>query len=123
MLYCPGPGWVLHALGVVQSPWNMLSGVRFSCTTKSCPKKAAYGFVDNSTGSVQPYLDIVNAYGWGNYMFQTNQGPSYPAHQFLYGATSAPSTDDDHSGIFVAENTPKGAGGPDAPPRRPRSCH
>ena len=38
-------------------------------------------------------------------MFQTNQGPSYPAHQFLFGATSAPSADDDHNGIFVAENT------------------
>ncbi len=77
---------------------------------QKCPKKAAYGFVDNSTGSVQPYLDIVNAYGWGNYMFQTNQGPSYPAHQFLYGATSAPSTDDDHSGIFSAENGTGGTG-------------
>jgi hypothetical protein len=33
MLYCPGLGWVLHALRVVQSPWNRLSGVRFSCTT------------------------------------------------------------------------------------------
>ena len=50
--------------------------------------KAAYGFVDPS--EVQPYLDIVHAYGWGNYMFQTNQGASYPAHQFLFGATSAP---------------------------------
>jgi phospholipase C len=53
---------------------------------------------------VQPYLDLVKAYGWGNYFFQTNQGPSYPAHQFLFGATSAPSAEDDHKGIFVAEN-------------------
>jgi hypothetical protein len=27
MLYCRGLGWVLHAIGVVQSPWNRLSGV------------------------------------------------------------------------------------------------
>jgi hypothetical protein len=38
-------------------------------------------------------------------MFQTNQGPSFPAHQFLFVATSAPSANDDHNGIFAAENT------------------
>ena len=78
-----------------------------ACTAKSqpCPTRAAFGYVDNSTGAVQPYLDLVKAYGWGNYMFQTNQGPSFPAHQFLFGATSAPSAEDDHNGIFAAENT------------------
>ena len=76
--------------------------------TQPCPTKAAFGFVDNSTGAVQPYLDIVKAYGWGNYMFQTNQGPSFPAHQFLFGATSAPSAADDHNGNFAAENTANG---------------
>jgi phospholipase C len=70
---------------------------------QACPQKAAFGYVDNSTGAVQPYLDLVNAYGWGNYMFQTNQGNSYGAHQFLFGATSAPSAEDDHSGIFALE--------------------
>ena len=74
-----------------------------------CPAKAAYGYVDNSTGAVQPYLDIVQSYGWANYMFQTNQGPSYPAHQFLFGATSAPSAHDDHHGIFVAANAGRAA--------------
>ena len=38
-------------------------------------------------------------------MFQTNQGASFPAHQYLFGATSAPSATDDHNGIFAAENT------------------
>jgi phospholipase C len=69
-----------------------------------CPTKPEFGYVDNSAGSVQPYLDLVKAYGWGNYMFQTNQGQSFPAHQFLFGATSAPSADDDHDGIFAADN-------------------
>jgi len=35
--------------------------------TQPCPKKPAYGFVDNSTGALQPYLDLVQYYGWGNY--------------------------------------------------------
>jgi phospholipase C len=76
------------------------------CLAKSqpCPRKPAFGYIDNSNGAVQPYLDLVKAYGWGNYMFQTNQGPSFPAHQFVFGASSAPSAEDDHNGIFVAEN-------------------
>jgi phospholipase C len=80
------------------------------CDHGTCPKKVAYEYIDNSTGSIQPYLDLVAAYGWGNYMFQTNQGPSYPAHQFLFGATSAPSALEDHSGIFVVGNNLPGQG-------------
>jgi phospholipase C len=38
-------------------------------------------------------------------MFQTNQGPSFPAHQFIFGGTSAPNAGDDHMAIFASENT------------------
>jgi phospholipase C len=87
------------------------------CTPRSmqCPAKPEFGYIDNSTGAVQPYLDLVKAYGWGNYMFQTNQGPSFPAHQYLFGATSAPSAVDDQNGIFAAGNTPKSVAGCAAP--------
>ncbi len=37
-----------------------------------------------------PYFDIAAKYGFANYFFQTNQGPSEPAHDFLFGGTSAP---------------------------------
>jgi hypothetical protein len=37
-------------------------------------------------------------------MFQTNQGPSFPAHQFIFGGTSAPSAADDAAGIYASEN-------------------
>src|SRR5207249_3227178 len=83
------------------------ANVHCNSHTQPCPPKAAFGYVDNSDNSVQPYLDLVQSYGWGNYMFQTNQGPSFPAHQFLFGATSAPSADDDHAGTFASENTGK----------------
>ncbi len=55
---------------------------------------------------VQPYFDIATAYGFANYMFQTNEGPSYPAHQFLFSGTSAPTAPPNAD--FVAEN---GSGG------------
>lgn len=70
----------------------------------TCPATPEYMYVDNSTGLLDPYLDLATQYGWANYMFQTNQGPSFPAHQFLFGGTSAPSAADDAIGTFAAEN-------------------
>ncbi|HXM63138.1 MAG TPA: alkaline phosphatase family protein [Terriglobales bacterium] len=68
---------------------------RTNCGTPPCALAgyehcAQYTFVDNSTGVLQPLLEIAQQYGFANYMFQTNQGPSYPAHQFLLSGTSAP---------------------------------
>jgi phospholipase C len=51
----------------------------------TCP---SYSYVQKS--DVQPYFDIATAYGFANYMFQSNQGPSLEAHQFLFTGTSAP---------------------------------
>ena len=59
------------------------------------PSNPMYQYVDNSATTlppheVQPYFDIATQFGFANYMFQTNQGPSFPAHQFLFSGTSAP---------------------------------
>jgi phospholipase C len=66
--------------------------------------------VTNANGSkggvLDPYITLATTYGWANHMFQTNQGPSYPAHQFIFGATSAPTAEDDAGGVFVSENGP-----------------
>ena len=73
------------------------------------PSNPQFKYVDNSTGEIQPYFDIATQYGWANYMFQTNQGGSYPAHQFIFSGTSAPSTNSD---LFAAENPTKLPGQP-----------
>ena len=70
----------------------------------TCLPHPQYRYVDNSGGIMDPYLHMVKQYGWANYMFETNQGPSYPAHQFLFGGTSAPSAADDAAGTFASEN-------------------
>ena len=70
----------------------------------NCPSQPQFRYVDNSSGTITPYIQMVQQYGWANYMFQTNQGPSFPAHQFLFGATSAPSAADDAAGIFIYSN-------------------
>jgi phospholipase C len=70
--------------------------------TMGIPNKP-YTYVVQSV--VQPYLDMANNYGWANYMFQTNEGPSYPAHQFLFGGTSAPVWPTQmYANYFVADN-------------------
>lgn len=70
----------------------------------TCPTTPQFKFVDNSTGILDPYLELATQYGWANYMFQTNQGPSFPAHQFIFGGTSAPDAIKDAVGVFAAEN-------------------
>jgi phospholipase C len=82
------------------------------CTNKGIGQFLSYQFVDNSTGIITPYLQLASDYGWANMMFQTNQGPSYPAHQFLFGGTSALSAAEDALGTFVSEN-PANASGTD----------
>jgi hypothetical protein len=92
---------------------RMDGAARIACNAArgtTCPTNPQFKFVDNSTGILNPYLILATEYGWANHMFQTNQGPSFPAHQFIFGGTSAPSQLDDANGIFAAENmTPAGA--------------
>lgn len=60
---------------------------------------------DGSAGHLlDPYLTFAETYGWANFMYQTNQGPSYPAHQFLFSGTSALSATDDSNATFISEN-------------------
>jgi Phosphoesterase family len=62
------------------------------------------------TSDVGPYFSIATTYGFANYMFQTNEGPSFPAHQFLFTGTSAPVAPNDPNGYywdFVRDNPPQ----------------
>jgi phospholipase C len=69
--------------------------------------KCSFEYVKPS--DVAPYITMAQQYGWANFMFQTNQGPSTPAHQFIFAGTSAPSASADNSATFLAEN-PSGLG-------------
>ena len=91
----------------LNTPCKMDGAARVACYG-TCPSKPQYRYIDNSAGVLNPYLDIATQYGFANYMFQTNQGPSFPAHLYLFGGTSAPNADDDAQGIFASENTPGG---------------
>jgi phospholipase C len=73
---------------------------------KDCPPAAPqFKYVDNSSGILDPYFQLAQQYTFGDRMFQTNQGPSFPAHQFIISGTSAPSPPgQEFSDSFVAEN-------------------
>jgi len=68
----------------------------------------AYAYV---ASGVDPYWQMAAEYGFANYMFQTNQGASFPARQMLMSGTSAPS---DTSDLFVSDNAISGRVGCEA---------
>jgi phospholipase C len=68
---------------------------------KDCPAPdLTFEYVNPA--DVAPYFQLAEQYTFADRMFQTNQGPSFPAHQFILGGTSAPTAG---SNLFVAENT------------------
>jgi phospholipase C len=77
------------------------------------PPDPEYYYVQPS--DVQPYFTMAETYTFGDRMFQTNQGPSFPAHQYIISGTSATT----EHGIFDAADNPQfnaGLAGCIAPP-------
>jgi phospholipase C len=82
--------------------------VTVSCAkgaTNCPPPNPQFMYVQAS--DVGPYFQMAEQYTFGDRMFQTNQGPSFPAHQFIFSGTSAPTAG---SNLFDSEN-PQGASG------------
>jgi phospholipase C len=76
-------------------------------TGYTCPQFPQYFYV--APADVTPYLQMAQTYAFADQMFQTNQGPSFPAHQFIISGSSSPSSG---SSLFVSEN-PAGVPGSD----------
>ncbi len=97
---------------------NGFNNVGSECVSVGvCPPAdlRAYGFVPHS--EIQPYLTMADRYTFGDHMFQTNQGPSFPAHQYIVSGTSSIGN---RISLRASENpsTPSDAatGGCDSPP-------
>jgi uncharacterized repeat protein (TIGR01451 family) len=73
-----------------------------------CPAFPEYQYVPSP--AVQPYLTMAATYTFGDHMFQTNQGPSFPAHQYILSGTSAISAT---STISIADNPNNNIARPD----------
>jgi phospholipase C len=71
--------------------------------TPPLPSNVEYQYVQAS--DVQPYFTLAETYTFGDRMFQTNQGPSFPAHQYILSGTSMASTQlTAPSNFSIAEN-------------------
>ena len=79
--------------------------------TNCPPPNPQFQYVQVS--DVQPYFQLAEQYTFGDRMFQTNEGPSFPAHQFIISGTSAPTAS---SNLFAATNPSGVAGGCIGPP-------
>ena len=75
-------------------------GILCNKGAKNCPPPNAQ-FVYVPANEVAPYFQLAETYTFADHMFQTNEGPSFPSHQFIISGTSAPSTS---SNLFAAEN-------------------
>ena len=65
---------------------------------KKAPPNFQYAYVQAQ--DVEPYFHMAEKYTFADRMFQTNEGPSYPAHQFVLAGTSAPTAT---SNLFASE--------------------
>jgi phospholipase C len=70
-------------------------------------------FMYVQASEVRPYFQMAEEYTFGDRMFQTNQGPSFPAHQFIISGTSALTAT---STLFASENPSSVRAGCIAPP-------
>src|ERR1017187_5702722 len=65
----------------------------------NCPLNPQFEYVQAS--DVQPYYTMAETYTFGDQMFQTNEGPSFPAHQYIISGTSRTG---ESNPIAVADN-------------------
>jgi phospholipase C len=105
-----------HSSWVTQYRSGKMDGACGLKTTSNCPLVwyscpfdhsldcSQYTYVNQiqanpvNSNPLGPYFSIAEQYGFANYSFQTNQGPSFPAHQFLLAGTSAPDYFNDPNG-------------------------
>jgi phospholipase C len=118
-------GWAkMYDAGKMDDVCDVAVSYPTACGPPPAPPSAApYQYVDNSAHLIDPYFNIAHNYGYANYLFQTNQGPSFPAHQFLFSGTSAPVPYNDPTGEWTWFDTENVAYPPTPPaPNDPSGC-
>jgi phospholipase C len=73
----------------------------FARNLKGNPPLYEYSYVQQS--DIQPYWDLATQYTLADEMFQSNTGPSFPAHQYLIAGQSG-DADEDPSGGYGCDS-------------------
>jgi phospholipase C len=89
-------GFTTEYNGGAMNGWDL---VGVNCPSHTCNPQTAFGYVPQA--EVQPYFTMAERFTFADRMFQTNQGPSFPAHQFIISGTS---TDSVGSTLLASEN-------------------
>ncbi|MBV8531205.1 MAG: hypothetical protein JO104_07795 [Candidatus Eremiobacteraeota bacterium] len=95
-----------HSAFVTEYNGGGMNGFELEYCKGSCPRDPAFAYVPQS--DVQPYYTLAEQYAFADNMFESNQGPSFPAHQYLVSGTSTVS---DTSPNKAAENPTTSSGG------------
>jgi phospholipase C len=77
-----------------------MDGWNLDLCTGQCRHATPFAYVPQS--QVQPYYTMAEQYAFADDMFQTNEGPTFPAHQYLISGTSTISRGSE----YVVDNNP-----------------
>jgi phospholipase C len=75
-----------HAYWYIEDNKGQMNGFDRELCKGTCPTDAAYAYVPQS--EVQPYYTLAETYAFADNMFETDEGPSFPSHQYLISGTS-----------------------------------
>jgi phospholipase C len=106
-----------HAYGNFQTEYDngQMNGFERETHNGTCPSNPAYAYVPQK--QVQPYYTLAETYAFADDMFSSDEGPSYPGHQYIISGTSSVSEDSLNKASGNPLN-PNGSasGGCDSPP-------
>jgi phospholipase C len=88
-LDCDAPNLTDPSTKCAMDGFNQLA-VYCNVGATGCPGPAYPTYAYVRYQDIEPYFQLASQYGYANYFFQTNQGPSFPAHQFIFSGTSQP---------------------------------
>lgn len=76
-------GFVTEYAGGAMNGWDK---EKTKCPSGKCLPPTVFAYVPKK--HVMPYFTLAKTYTFGDRTFQDNQGPSFPAHQFIISGTS-----------------------------------
>ena len=106
------PSWRDEYADGAMDGFNLAPSHCFAFSTCPPAGQRAYAYVPEP--DVAPYYSLAEQYTFADEMFQSNQGPSFPAHQYILSGTS---TVHDGARDRASENPGNGKGGCDSPNR------
>jgi phospholipase C len=104
----------IHTAWLTEYDGGAMNGFDLETCKGTCPADAAYAYVPEN--QVAEYYTLAETYAFADNFFETDQGPSFPSHQYLVSGTSTVSD----TSVNKASNnpaTPTGSltGGCDSP--------